>query len=421
MKKKMRNAILAAVFSGSLLVTLSGCSMFGGNGDNNSGSETTQDTTASEVAVETEEEAADHEDQSAEQATEAAKIEGLEFDHEVPVEKAAYLSIDAYKDGFYVIKSHRGKDFQQLLVVPEGKNAPEGLSEDILVVQQPVTSSKIDSISVAELLCEINDGLADKLTLVTLKKDKIFIDKIAENMDKGITKFAGKAASPDMDLIKETAPQVYICHPGLKKEEAYKTIQEAGFDPFISYFSQEGDVLGRIEWAKALGVIYGDMESAERFYNEQKALIEGIDTSKAQGKSYIMCCLKKKDNKAFVRRTGDVIAKIGELAGGVNKLADIPKGGWEEMSIDDYLSKYKDTDYIIYLDNHGDPVKSIEDMKGISEAIGEFKAVKDNNVWLTKTDFAQDNKVGDMVKELNGIFADDSDAVNNAKEYIRLN
>ena len=421
MKKKMRNAVLAAVFSGSLLVTLSGCGTFGGGGGDNVGSETTQDTTTVETVVETEEEVADNETQNNEQAKESAKIEGLEFDHEVPVEKAAYLSIDAYKDGFYVIKSHRGKAFQQLLVVPEGKTAPAGLSEDTVVVQQPVTSSKIDSISVAGLLCEINEGLADKLTLVTLKKDKVFVDKIAENMDKGITKFAGKAADPDMDIIKEAAPQVYICNPGLVKEDAYKTIQEAGLNPFISYFSQEGDVLGRIEWAKALGVIYGDPVSAEKFYDEQKALIEGIDTSKALGKSYIMCCLRKKDNKAFVRRTGDVVAKIGELAGGVNKLADAPKGGWEEMSIDDFVSKFNDTDYIIYMEGHGDPVRSIDDLKGISEAIGEFKAVKDNNAWLTRTDFAQDNKVGEMAKELNGIFADDSEAVSNAKEYLRLN
>lgn len=65
--------------------------------------------------------------------------------------------------------------------------------------------------------------------------------------------------------------------------------------------------------------------------------------------------------------------------------------------------------------------KAIEDLKGISEAIGEFKAVKDNNACLTKTDFAQENKVGDMAKELNGIFADDNEVISNAKENLRLN
>ena len=419
MKKYYKKAIFAAIFSGALLVTLSGCSMFGGAGNDNDGKETLQDT-VKETADDTDDEAIDQEVNNDGKAAEAVKIDGLEFDHELPVEKAAFLSIDSYKDGYYVVKNHRGNSFQQLLVVPEGKKVPEGLSEDIVVVQQPVNSSKIDSISVAELLCEINNELPDKLTLVALQKEKVFVDKIAENMDKGITKFAGKAASPDIDLIKEVSPQVYICNPGIKKEESYKKIQEAGFDPFINYYHQETDILGRIEWIKALGVIYGDLESAEKFYNEQKALIEGVDKSKAQGKTYVMCSLKKKDNKALLRRTGDVFAKTGELAGGVNMLADAPKGGWEEMSIDDFISKYKETDYIIYMDNHGDSVKSLEDLKGISEALGDFKAVKDNNVWCTRTDYLQDNKVGEMVKELNGIFAGDSEVIDNAVEYVRF-
>lgn len=327
---------------------------------------------------------------------------------------------DAYEDGYYLVKSQKGKELQQMLVIPEGKSVPDGLSDDIVVVHKPVTSSKIDSISLAELLCEIDSEVPDKLTLVSAKQDKVYIDKISENMEKGITKYAGKAAEPDMDVIIEAAPQVYLCNPGLKKEEAYTKLQESGIKPFITFLHQETDFLGRVEWVKALGVIYGNLDSAERFFNDQKELAEGIDKQKAQGKTFAMICLNKKDNKAFVRRTGDVIAKIGEAAGGINKLSDNPKSNWEEMSIEDFAANYKDTDYLIYLDKHGDSVNSLDDLKGISESLSDFKAVQENNVWRTRTDYLQMNKVGNMASELNGIFAEDSAVINAVSEFIRV-
>ena len=415
MKKTIGKTFILSALTGTAVLTLSGCAFFGGSDNNNAAADA---TTA--VVEENIEEIAESEAQDAEETVTVAKIDGLEFDHEVPIEKAAHLSIDAYKDGYYVIKSHSGKDLHQLLVVPEGKTAPEGLAGDIVVIQQPVKSSKIDSISVAELLCEINSELPDKLTLVSVKQDKVYIDKIAENMEKGITKYAGKAADPDMDIIKEAAPQVYLCNPGLKKEEAYKKLQEAGINPFVTYYHSETDFLGRIEWIKALGVIYGDLDSAEKFFNDQKTKTEGIDKAKAQGKTFAMICLRKKDNKAFVRRTGDSIAKIGEAAGGINKMEDNPKGAWEEMSIDDFTTKYKDTDYLIYMDKHGDAVSSMSDLKGISELLSEFKAVQENNVWRTRTDYLQMNRVGDMAEELNGIFAGDSEAAAGAKEFVKF-
>lgn len=405
--RKIRRALITGIIAGTVLFTVSGCSMFGGS-DNNS--------TANETVEENDEENV----QEAQNAAEPDKISSLTFDKEVPVEKSSYFKIDAYKDGYYVVKSTDGKEWSQLLVVPEGKDVPEKLPKGMIVVRQPVVSSKIDSITMASLLCEINSGLADKLTLVTSEKDDISIDLIKSNMDKGITKYAGTAAKPDVDLIKKTAPQVYLCKPALEKNKAYEELHKAGITPFITYLHSEPDILGRIEWAKALGAIYGDIDGAQKFYDEQKALVEGIDKAKAGGKTFAMICLNKEKNKAYVRRTGDVIAKIGEAAGGTNKLSDNPKGFWQEMSIDDFVTNYKDTDYLIYFDKHGDEVTSVKQLTDISDKLAEFKSVKNGNVWRTRTDYLQMNKMGNMAKELNGIFTGDEETVKNAVEFVKV-
>ena len=404
MKKNIRRFLVTAGMAGIMAASITGCGIIGGSGSN--------ETTATEATQETQK---GQESKETVKATEPAKLKGLEFDHEIAMEKAKYLSVDAYKDGYYVIKSHKDDFYQQLLVVPEGKSAPEGLSEDIVIVQQPVTASKIDSITLADLLCNIGNGSADKLTLVAEKKENIFNEQIKENMDKGITKYAGSAKEQDIALIKDAKLQVYLCNPALLKEEAYKKVQELGVTPFVSYMHQEEDPLGRIEWVKALGIIYGDMQGADGFYNGQKEIIDKIDKAKAQGKTYAFVCLRKKDNKAYVRRTGDVIAKIGELAGGVNKLSNVNNNGWEEMSIDDFINNYKDTDYLVYFDGHGDKVNTKEDMTAISDKLKEFKAFENGCIWRTSTDYLNINKVGEMAEELNRIFAgevSDSNGVN---------
>ena len=403
MLKNFHNILFITLITGGIVFSLSGCALFGGSGGGNDKPAATE-TAEEDVSQETVE------------ATLPSKLSSLEFDHEIVMDKAQFLSIDAYKDGYYVITSHKNGDFYRLLIVPEGKEAPERLDEDIIVVKQPVNTSKIDNLTALGLLGDIREAFLDKVSLVANDKGDIYVNKVVENMDNGITKYAGPATKPDTNLIKENMPQLYLCNPGLKKEAAFEEYVKTGLKPFITYTPHETDPLGRIEWAKALGVIYGDLERADKFYQEQKALAESIDTSKAQDKTYAMICLKKDENKAYVRRGGCAFAKTGELAGAKNVLAEIQKNGWEEMSIDDFISRFKDTDLLIYLDKHGDKVENLDDLKGISEKLLDMKAVQEKNLWRTHTDYLIMNNLGDVAKELNEIFAGKAEVVN----FVRI-
>ena len=60
------------------------------------------------------------------------EIEGLTFDHSMELTYAEQFSVDYYKDGYALITiAEEG----QFLVVPEGKEAPEGLDKNITVIQ----------------------------------------------------------------------------------------------------------------------------------------------------------------------------------------------------------------------------------------------------------------------------------------------
>ncbi|GEM_PF-5770339 len=415
MDKLNKKILVSTLVAGMAVASLTGCGSFGGGSDN-SQNETTNESVVSEAVTDTEDEGAEEKETTVAQET---QVQGLEADKEIPVEKSGFFTIDSYKDGYYVININRNKFSQRVLVVPEGKDVPEGTGKDVAIIKQPVTSSRIDSQSMIDLLAHIQPELPDNITLTANPKESMKIDRVVQNMEAGKTVYSGSIKEIDVELVKSKDPQVYIANPSVTRQESYEQLKGAGIYPVITFYHQETDPLGRLEWIKMLGAVYGNMAGAEAFYNEQKAVLETVDASKAQGKSFVMICLNKKKDKAYVRRTGDVIAKMGDIAGGKNALADSEKSGWEEMSLADFVEKYKDTDCIIYMSAHGDKAESLKDLTDISERISEFKAVKENNVWRTSKDYLIMNNYGDMIKDLNTIFAGATESMG-AENFVRF-
>ena len=66
-----------------------------------------------------------------ETAGEKKDLAGLAYDHSLELEYATQFSVDYYEDGYTLISIANDGQF---LLVPEEKEPPEGLSEDIAVI-----------------------------------------------------------------------------------------------------------------------------------------------------------------------------------------------------------------------------------------------------------------------------------------------
>ena len=62
-------------------------------------------------------------------------LAGLKYDHSLELQYADQFSVDYYEDGYALITIAGDGQF---LLVPEGKEAPEGLDSDIAVIKQPL-------------------------------------------------------------------------------------------------------------------------------------------------------------------------------------------------------------------------------------------------------------------------------------------
>ena len=124
------------------------------------------------------------------------EIPGLTFDHTMKLSYAEEFSVDYYNDGYALITIDQEGEF---LVVPEGKEVPEGLDEDITVLQQPIDNIYLVATSAMDLFRAI-DGI-DQIRLSGTQESGWYILEAKDAMESGNMIYAGKYNAPDYELI----------------------------------------------------------------------------------------------------------------------------------------------------------------------------------------------------------------------------
>ena len=109
---------------------------------------------------------------------------------------AEKFAVDYYEEGYALVTI--AEDGRYLLV-PEGQEVPEGLSEDIIPLVQPLDQIYLSASAVMDMFAALD--AVDRVRFSSLKAEGWYIEEARAAMEDGDILYAGKYSAPDFERI----------------------------------------------------------------------------------------------------------------------------------------------------------------------------------------------------------------------------
>ena len=315
-------------------------------------------------------------------APEGKEIPGLIWESSMEPEYATQFAVDYYQGGYALMEVIGDCRY---LVVPEGKDVPEGLDESIKVLQQPLDTIYLQATSAMALFDRI-DGLGS-IRLVGTRKDGWYVENAVKAMEEGRMLFSGSYSQPDYELMVEEGCDLAIESTMiLHAPKVREMIEQLGIPVFVEHASYEKHPLGRTEWVKVYGVMLDKEQEAEAFFQTQTDAIRQFRDIENTGKTVAFFYLAS-NGSVNVRATSDYVPKMMEIAGGNYVFSDISDPDSRRSSVSLTMEEFYNTavgaDYLIYNAAIDDPIYTIDELIAKDSLFADFKAVKNGDVWCT--------------------------------------
>lgn len=363
---------------------------------------------------------------------------------------------DAFRnEQFILIDIHKSASY---LLVPEGKEVPDGISKEIVVLRAPV--QKIYAAATSSVALFNACGALDQIKFTGTDSGGWYIDPPKEALSDGRMVYAGKYSSPDYELLAASGCDLAVESTMiLHSPEVKEKLEELGIPVLIDTSSTESHPLGRTEWVRLYGVLTGHREEADAFFARQTQKLQGMaDISKtadmtspdsdvkenketAEGNAEDKEAItesKTEDNEekteekaedraddnlfkdtgktvAFfsVTSTGNIIVRASDdyipgmisLAGGRYVFKDLVNTSGSSasvrMSMETFYSEAKDADYLIYNSTIESPLRSLAELTAKSGLFADFKAFQEENVWQIRRSLYQSPDIAvDMIFDI---------------------
>lgn len=332
----------------------------------------------------------------------AKNTETVHSENQINLEYAEQFSIYCNDDGSYEIDI----EDQKFILVPEGVPEPE--TTDIPVLHQPVENIYCPASSAVDLFDGI--GILDCVKMTSTKLSDWRLPAVTEAMENGNMLYVGKYNAPDYETILSencglAIESTMIYHSPETKEQ----LESLGIPVMVERSSYEPHPLGRLEWIKLYGLLTGHEKEADDFFKEKMKLFEEISESNenTEKRPTVVFFYITANGYANVRKSGDYISRMIELAGGEyiftaeDLNADENALSTMNMEMETFYKKAHDADYIIYNSTVDGELENISQLIEKNELIKDFKAVKNGNVWCTgKNMFQQTTGMCDMIHDI---------------------
>lgn len=337
------------------------------------------------------------------------EIEGLEWQEYVDLSYAECFTIENYAGGFRLITV---SDDARYLIVPEGGCAPQGLKNDIIVINQPVSDIYLAATAAMDMFRSL-DALGT-ITLSGTDAGGWYIEEAKQAVESGAMLYAGKYSAPDYELIlSKNCPLAIENTMILHTPEVKEQLEQLGVAVLVDYASNESHPLGRIEWVKLYGTLLGKEAQAQQIFDAQAKTYTEIEQQvQKSGKSVVIFYLTE-NGAASVRSPSDYMVKIVASAGGTYVFDDLETDGKKSTSMtiqmETFYARAKSADYLIYNSSIGGEYENLEALLKKEALLADFDAVKENHVWCAPKSLYQESmSTGKLITDIYAVLNEET-------------
>lgn len=331
----------------------------------------------------------------------ARSLDALGEPAPVALARATQFSLDAYESGYRLATLASG---ERLLIVPEGATVPERLPEDIAVIRRPLENVYLASTGMICLVDAI--GALDAIGVSSVRAEDSPVPAFAERLESGEISYGGIYRAPDYELIAATGCPLAIENTNIDHvPEVRAKLEELGVAVLMEQSSREGDMLGRLEWIKLMGTLFGREDEAAEVFDDVAARVEEAAAEGPLDRTVAFFYVNE-DGAAVTRRDGDYFCQMIEAAGGA--YVSFTEEGAADSSpttvtveMERFYEGAHDADVIIYNGTIDDGVTSLDELVEKNALLADFRAVRNGNVWTCdSTMYQQMTSMADIICDL---------------------
>lgn len=270
-----------------------------------------------------------------------------------------------------------GGEACRLILAPEGieVDAPDGTSVVRVPIERSVVFSSVHTAPIFEL------GAGDAIAGVADGQYFAAGDTVQNLLSAGLISDVGSSASPSPEHILALEADAVLMSP--MPDTDYSIYKRNGINvvPMADYL--ELDPLGRAEWIKLLGALYGCREKADSIYRD---VCEAYNRFKIAGDcgSRPKVLTETITSGVWYLPAGDsYMARMLDDAGGLYPWADVKSEGSIALDAEGVLDRAADAD-VWFIRSFG-TIPTPAALAGSNPAAAHIKAFRDGNVYICDT------------------------------------
>ena len=345
--------------------------------------------------------------------TEDGSWNGMEKTGNLELQYAKEFQVDYYEDGYDVI-TIEGDEY---LLVPEGMPVPDEIGSEVTVLQQPLENLYVASSSAMDLFLQA--GAIDRVDMTSTSAENWTLPEIREKVISDDILFVGKYSAPDYEVVLDegcglAVENTMISHTPEVKEK----LEQLGIPVLVERSSYEKSPLGRVEWIKLYGLLTGQLDTAEQFFEKSVQQVQAVEKeTKNQGNETPTVAFFYITASGYVnvRTPDDYIAQMIELAGGkyafsAEELGDQGARSSVNMDPEQFYAAAKDADILIYNSTVEGELSSLNALTEKSPLMKDCKAVLNGTVWCTGQNmFQQVSGTAEMISDFHAVISGDTE------------